>query len=614
MADRSKPHMSMRAEPVEYLSHLQTQDDTARQFSPGPGQYELLSKSHDDVSGAGANGARDDRPPSWTAWHLEIWSILGSIACMIGVVVILSRMKDQPLSNWTIILNLNSTIAVLITALKSWAMLAVASCLSQGKWMFFRKKRASLRQLDIFDDASRGPLGALRLFWALRRRLDFALIGAFVTVVVMGVDTFAQQLIRFESRVDPVDNNGTASFMVSDSYYGGARAGNGGMTPTAPTASTVDTAMQGAIYRGLYNTASSPPFKCSSQCQWNLTARSLGFTSHCEDVTTQAMATLNQTHFPNGTLFQTVTTPGNINLTYINGRTSFHPVAVVSAADITTKGYNQKTGEAYAPEFARIGVLRMRELRNETEEYYWYLGANVSEVVECTVKFTTFEYTDMRTAGSELAVRDTREVPLGRGYRYDEDHERRTWYAYFNQTDDMPANRTQDKAQFRIATPDMGALSEFFTSTRFSGSIYDGESALPSEGLGIAFMNGNIPAVFANMTQSMTDHLRSGYGTVQAVRGQTLVPVTVVRVYWVWLSLPIGVLALSTLFLGITIWDSWGCRSTLWKSSVVAALYHKVASGTGSGGVLFTDLQSVKQMEKISKETSLVYVGNEGRN
>lgn len=237
-------------------------------------------------------------------------------------------------------------------------------------------------------------------------------------------------------------------------------------------------------------------------------------------------------------------------------------------------------------------------------------------MVECTVKFTTFEYSDIRTAGSnELAVRHTREVPLGQGYRYDEDRERQTWYAYFNQTEDMPANRTPGTTpQFSVATPDMGALSEFFTSTRFSGSIYDGESALPSEGLGIAFMNGDIPDVFANMTRSMTDHLRSGYGSVEAVQGQTLVAVTVVRVHWVWLSLPIGVLALSTLFLGITIWDSWGCRATLWKSSVVAALYHKVASGTGVGGVLFTDLQSVKQMEKMSKETSLVYVPNDARN
>lgn len=318
-----------------------------------------------------------------------MWSILGSIACMIGVIVILSRMKDQPLSNWTIILSLNSTIAVLITALKSWAMLAVASCLSQGKWMFFQKKRASLRQLDIFDDASRGPLGAVRLFWALRRRLDFALVGAFVTVVVMGVDTVAQQLVRFETRVDPVDNNGTASFMVADSYYGGARAGKGGMAPTAATgqsssiesveimcinahgnlASTVDAAMQGAIYRGLYNTASSPPFKCSSQCQWNLTTRSLGFSSHCEDVTTEAMATFNQTLSPNGTLFQTVTTPSNINLTYMNVQTSFHPVVVVSATGLTTKSYYLEK-EAYAPEFVRIGVLRMRELRNEAEQYY----------------------------------------------------------------------------------------------------------------------------------------------------------------------------------------------------------------------------------------------------
>ncbi|KAK7962826.1 uncharacterized protein PG986_003651 [Apiospora aurea] len=566
MNTQSKPQMSMRSEPVEYSSQFQ-------QYAPGHAfptpEYELLSRSQD---GDSIKAAAKERRPCCSqspAWLLEILAISASVGCMIGVVVILAQMKDQPLSTWTVVLNLNSSIAVLITALKSTAMLAVASCISQNKWQFFKRRRARLQQLDTFDEASRGPLGACRLLWSLRCRFDIALVGAVITIVVLGVDTFAQQVIKFEQRVDPVENNGTALFMVTDTYDGGARSREQSNIPTVAKASTVDTAMQGAIYRGLYNTASSQPFNCSSQCVWPSIARSLGFASQCEDVTAKSLATLKHTAFSNGTHSQ---------------------------QDLTPKRFN--AGTVYTPEFVRVGILRMRDTITD-EHDYWFLGANVTEIFECTVRFTTYEYSDIRTAGSKLAIGNTKETGLGLGYKYDMDTRKNRWFAVFNQTENM--------SPFTIGTADMGALADFYTTNRFSGSIFDGESPPASSGMGTAFLKGNIPAVFDNMAQSMTDHLRSGYSNVQPVSGNTLVSVTIVRVYWVWLSLPLGVLALAVLLLVATIWTSWDSRGQLWKSSVVAALYHNVAPGTGSGGVLYTDLQGVKHLDKLAEETTLIY-------
>ncbi|KAK8074569.1 hypothetical protein PG997_009232 [Apiospora hydei] len=354
--------------------------------------------------------------------------------------------------------------------------------------------------------------------------------------------------------------------------------------------------MQGAIYRGLYNTASSQPFNCSSQCVWPSIARSLGFASQCEDVTAKSLSTLKHTSFSNGTHSQQVVTPGNITLNYMNSPSSFNPVIVVAAKDLTPKRFN--AGTVYTPEFVRVGILRMRDTITD-EHDYWFLGANVTEIFECTVRFTTYEYSDIRTAGSKLAIGNTKETGLGLGYKYDMDTRKNRWFAVFNQTQNM--------SPFTIGTADMGALADFYTTNRFSGSIFDGESPPASSGMGTAFLKGNIPAVFDNMAQSMTDHLRSGYSNVQPVSGKTLVSVTIVRVYWVWLSLPLGVLALAVLLLVATIWSSWGSRDQLWKSSVVAALYHNVAAGTGSGGVLYTDLQSMKHLDKLAEETSLIY-------
>ncbi|KAK6859502.1 hypothetical protein PG995_003138 [Apiospora arundinis] len=608
MASQSKPQMSMTGVPIDYPSY----SHDAPRRNPSLSEYELLSRPQDGgptvVGGAPYPPSSHGRRSCCSAWTLEALSIFGSICCMVGVIAILALMKDQPLTNWTIPINLNSTIAILITALKSWAMLAVASCISQNKWMFFRKKRAQLKKLDVFDEASRGPLGSFRLMFSLGGRFDIALIGAFITIVVLGVDAFAQQVLTFDSRIDPVDNNGTAHFMVSNMYDGGAKAPGAVMTHTAPEASTIDTAMQGAIYRGLYSSESSSPFACSSQCVWPTTYRSLGFASQCEDVTTQTMA--NLTHATNGSHTQSMTTPGGVKLNYLVSPTSFYPVVVVGAKDLISEASKGARKEIYMPEFVRVGILRLRNSSME-ESNFWYLGANVSEVIECTVRFTAYDYSNISTAGSKLAVGKTTPVPLGEGSIIAKERDDNRYFAGFNQASDPAFNKTGTGGtpQFKIGTLDMGALSGFFTSNRFSGSMFDGESP-PKDagGMGQAFLKGNIPGVFANMTQSMTDHLRSGYSNVENVKGQTLVSVTIVRVHWVWLALPVGVLALATLFLIITIWDSWGSRGQLWKSSVVAALYHKVAYGDQSGsGVLYTDLQSVKQLDELARGTSLTY-------
>ncbi|KAK8074570.1 hypothetical protein PG997_009233 [Apiospora hydei] len=154
MSPQSKPQMSMRSEPVEYTSQFQ-QYEPGHVF-PAP-EYELLSRSQDGDSVKAATKERQRCCSRSPAWLLEILAIAASVGCMIGVVVILAQMKDRPLAEWTVVLNLNSSIAVLITALKSTAMLAVASCISQNKWQFFKRRRARLQQLDTFDEASRGP-------------------------------------------------------------------------------------------------------------------------------------------------------------------------------------------------------------------------------------------------------------------------------------------------------------------------------------------------------------------------------------------------------------------------------------------------------------------------
>jgi hypothetical protein len=78
----------------------------------------------------------------------------------------------------------------------------VASALGQLKWHWFSRNSGSssrLYDLQIFDNGSRGPLGAARLA-ALVSLGSLALPGAVITICLIAIDPLAQQLLTYPTR------------------------------------------------------------------------------------------------------------------------------------------------------------------------------------------------------------------------------------------------------------------------------------------------------------------------------------------------------------------------------------------------------------------------------
>ena len=75
-------------------------------------------------------------------------------------------------------------------------MMAIAAAIGQCRWLRFAGKRPKkLRELQVFDDASRGPLGSLMLLYHTRLK-SLAVLGATLTIVSLGFDPFVQSLIH----------------------------------------------------------------------------------------------------------------------------------------------------------------------------------------------------------------------------------------------------------------------------------------------------------------------------------------------------------------------------------------------------------------------------------
>lgn len=167
----------------------------------------------------------------YRGWAREISLACVGSGCIVAIVLILYYQKDQPLDTWKLPLNLNSTIAAFIAGAKMTSILIVSSCLGQRKWLHFEEKASRLRDLEVFDEASRGLWGSIKLIWYMRSRINLAMLGALVTILAFTVDFLAQQIVKFESQ-EQLSSQNPGIFWTTNIYNGGASVQDEASKPT----------------------------------------------------------------------------------------------------------------------------------------------------------------------------------------------------------------------------------------------------------------------------------------------------------------------------------------------------------------------------------------------
>ncbi|KAK3299163.1 uncharacterized protein B0H64DRAFT_316859 [Chaetomium fimeti] len=517
-----------------------------------------------------------------------------SLACMAAIVAILVTTKDRPLSEWDFYFSIPATLAFLGLIAKSTAAIGVGACISQYKWLYFKRKPRKLTDLDLLEEASRGPLGSLILL--ARRPMGLASIGAIVTLLAMAVEVFVQQMVQFNPR-DVVFDDGKAVLGLAHTYNGGARPIGVVTTIDSLRASTADRSMQGAVYRGLFNLDSPSVFDCASKCQWTGTYVSLGFTSTCADVTdatlrshTNASATWNGTSSGRQEDMNLIT-PGGVNLEAVYSATSWQTVVSVGGLSrISSDQVSNASGDEpvlMPPDIARIAVFR-----TPVDATDWIIWADKMEIVECDVEVAAYRYSNLSSSGSELTIGDVEMVRLDPGtVTIDGIHA------------DMLMFDQPGLPVLQARLPDIAALAQLYASTRFIGSIYDGETPpLPPGGLGDAFRSGNISRTMQDMANSMTDQLRAS----REVKGdgQSIRQVVFVEVEWGWIILPIAVQVISAAFLLLILVQSARTKDLpLWKSSTTALLTYDVRFSEDENGVgnLGTGVKSLKELDALGE-------------
>ncbi|KAK3398799.1 hypothetical protein B0T20DRAFT_412034 [Sordaria brevicollis] len=175
-------------------------------------------------------------------WLTEILAVILSCSCAAAIPIVLGVYNHDPVPKLPWDVSLNAVVSVLSTVAKSSLLYAICAALGQDKWDWSYNDRAArighktgrqeqeelqqhqehqqyredeglettgksswktskgFKDMEMFDQASRGPLGAFKILVSRRTAFSPTSLGALVVLLSLVVDPFTQQVVRLQQR------------------------------------------------------------------------------------------------------------------------------------------------------------------------------------------------------------------------------------------------------------------------------------------------------------------------------------------------------------------------------------------------------------------------------
>ncbi len=145
-------------------------------------------------------------------WWLCISSLVVSLIALGAIVLLLVVFNGKPLPKLPLGISVNTYVSFFSTIAKASMLVAVGESISQLKWLWFREPR-TLQDIQLFDDASRGPLGATMLLLKTKM-IKLVALGSLITVMSLIMEPFAQQIVWYKLRSIESDKAAIGSAQV----------------------------------------------------------------------------------------------------------------------------------------------------------------------------------------------------------------------------------------------------------------------------------------------------------------------------------------------------------------------------------------------------------------
>lgn len=531
-------------------------------------------------------------------WWLCILSVLVSLLSIAIIVILLLFINNRTIPTLPLNIALNTYISFFATVSKASMVFAVAESISQLKWLWFREPR-TLHDIEIFDDASRGPMGALRLVFRMRvRRL--AAVGGLVTVLSVVMEPFTQQVVAYKAREVVVGRASVGRALAYDAGLSLDTLGSGLLIGP-------EWGMKAAIYDGIFTPEKVQdlvPVCPSGNCTFP-PFESLAFCSKCLDVS-QNVVVNNPPAYPNdltGTQQISYTIPGGGNVGFSalfeEGTLAIGPAFV--STSVLPEDLSKETLNIQHPLLA-LAILQFPHVRQRLEDGNYFSSLPVTH--ECVLYFCINKYnvsvtnskantTVLSSWTSNTGTSTVGAALVSMGGTPDAVLDPSDDYSESNHTYRIPAGSLANlKAWLNVTM--QGSMNTSFSKVDQTQWVNDDIQALNKTTNWSFLMNA--------LATSMTAHIRNSVNPDAAseVQGLAYQNETFVHVQWIWMALPGGLVAISTVFLCATMFKSERRKAMAWKSSSLALLFHGLEGVGGGAG------EGLNRMRAVARRTRVV--------
>jgi hypothetical protein len=500
-------------------------------------------------------------------WWTELLCLIFATSNLILITTILFLLNNRPLASWHFSVSLNAVISALVVATKAALIYTTACCIGQLKWQHFQHSlhRRSLYDLKIFDEASKGPLGALKLVLRLRHVSLIAWLGGLIVVAAVFVEVFGQQVLVYKSR-NVVAEGAVARFastqdlMTQDGWY---------------LDYTMMSDLQKLLLTAIFRGEATPGFECeTAECTWP-TSATLGICSQCVDISDISKGSC-EGDLKN--LDCSFDIPG-----YGELGGSVQPGGPMPLINTTTMdGVYDAT-----PSFYNFSTLVVAESTNWT-----------ANLTQCELSWCAWTYENATSKGTNLDLGTPQQYPLNFTGTWDKTNTTSNLddtQSVCTAIGDYPANLnntftiSQGKEYF------LKYAVRLILKAGYQGADFYTQLTLATSSLDYR----DTTAMSTNLAAFMTNALRTQDGT-QSV-GTAWQSVTFIQVRWAWLILPAVLVLAAGVLLFMTVVQSKRYNTVLWKTSLLAFLFCSTNAWTTHADVHGHNARSLEAMETASK-------------